>query len=128
MIIHLEIMAMTDTAIQELKVHIAGEECRVKKFFGEFIQCEKCQGFDHTRIHCKREARCGICVQDRVCSHTRSACVNWNYPIKPPQKSVVNESEVDQGYFIRIIRNLISHLINRMMIDDLDSQSDNTVR
>ena len=38
--------------------------------------------------------------------------------IKLSQKSVVNESEfsLNQDYFIRIIRNLISHPINTMII------------
>ena len=66
---------MADAAIQSSKMHIACEECRLEKFFGKFIQCEKCQGFGHTRIHCKREVKCGICVQEHLSTdHGCSIC------------------------------------------------------
>ena len=137
-VIHLANMTMAEQAVQDIKLHIAGEECRVERFFDKFIQCEKCQGYGHTRIHCKKEARCGICannhltlehscsicqIKGRACPHTKPKCINCNQIHQANSKSCSEWIRV-QPRSRPFYQNHQTHPISHQQDNELDIQSD----
>ena len=77
--------------LEQERIILAGTSCRVHNFIPKYIQCKRCQGYGHTRIHCRGETRCRVCalghegkdhscqicqVANQECPHQPAKCAN----------------------------------------------------